>query len=109
MVQIIGIELVMAVSLTAFGVFVASRIRRMEGFFVAMPLLLFPVVFLSGAMFPLKGPPGWLAVITWLNPLTYAVDPLRPLVFELQNMPAAAERFATGVNLFGYSLRPEPN
>jgi hypothetical protein len=34
----------------------------------------------------------------------------RPLVFALQNMPAAAaERFATGVNLFGYSLRLQPN
>jgi len=104
-VQVIAIELLMAVALTAFGVFVASHIQRMEGFSVVMQLLLFPMLFLSGALFPLKGLPTWLAVITRLNPLTYAVDPLRHLVFALQNMPAAAaERFATGVTLFGYSL-----
>ena len=104
-VQVIGIELLMAVALTAFGVFVASHIQRMEGFSVVMQLLLFPMLFLSGALFPLKGLPGWLAVITRINPLTYAVDPLRHLVFELQHMPpAAADRFATGVTLFGYSL-----
>ena len=49
--------------------------------------------------------PAWLAVITRLNPLTYAVDPLRHLIFDQQHMPAAAaERFATGVTLFGYTL-----
>jgi ABC-2 type transport system permease protein len=104
-VQVIGIELLMAVALTAFGVFVASHIQRMEGFSVVMQLLLFPMLFLSGALFPLGGLPTWLAVITRLNPLTYAVDPLRHLVFDLQNMPAAAaERFGTGVTLFGYTL-----
>ena len=103
--QVIGVELLMAVALTAFGVFVASHIQRMEGFSVVMQLLLFPMLFLSGALFPLKGLPGWLVVIIRLNPLTYAVDPLRHLVFELQHMPpAAAERFAAGVTLFGYSL-----
>jgi len=43
-VEVIGIELLMAVSLTAFGVFVASHIQRMEGFSVVMQLLLFPML-----------------------------------------------------------------
>jgi len=91
--------------LTAFGVSLASHIQRMEDFSVVIQLLLFPMLFLSGALFPLSGLPSWLAVITRLNPLTYAVDPLRHLVFDLQNMPAAAaERFAAGVTLFGYTL-----
>ena len=41
----------------------------------------------------------WLAVITRINPLTCDVDPLRHLVFALQDMPAAAAaRFAAGVS-----------
>ena len=41
----------------------------------------------------------WLAVITRINPLTCAVDPLRNLVFALRDMPAAAAaRFAAGVS-----------
>jgi ABC-2 type transport system permease protein len=44
-------------------------------------------------------------VITRINPLACAVDPLRRVVFAAQNMPhAAAARFATGVSLFGYTL-----
>ena len=104
-VEVIGCELLMALGMTAFGVFVASRIQRIEGFQVVMQLLLFPMLFLSGALFPLHGLPTWLAVITRLNPLTYAVDPLRRVVFAAQNMPpAAAARFPTGVTLFGYTL-----
>lgn len=103
--EVIGLEVLMATAMTAFGVFVASRIQKIEGFSVVMQLLLFPMLFLSGALFPLKGLPTWLAVFTRLNPLTYAVDPLRRVVFAAQHMPpAAAARFSTGVTLFGYQL-----
>ncbi len=104
-VEIIGLELLMAVALTSFGVFVASRIQKMEGFQVVMQLLLFPMIFLSGALFPLNGLPGWLQALTRLNPLTYAVAPLRQVVFSAQDMPAAArERFPASVELFGHTL-----
>jgi ABC-2 type transport system permease protein len=103
--QVIGIELLMAAGMTAFGVFVASRIQRIEGFQVVMQLVLFPMLFLSGALFPLSGLPNWLALITRINPLTYAVDPLRRVVFAAQDMPLAARlRFPTGVTWFGYTL-----
>jgi ABC-2 type transport system permease protein len=104
-VEVIGLELLMAVSLTAFGVFVASHIQRMEGFSVVMQLLLFPMLFLSGALFPLNGLPGWLTVLTRINPLTYAVAPLRQLVFAAQHVPpAAAAKFSSTVTLFGHTL-----
>ena len=104
-VEVIGLELLMAVAMTAFGVFVASRIQRMEAFQVVMQMLLMPMLFLSGALFPLNGLPAWLAVITRINPLTYAVDPLRRVVFAAQNMsPAARARFPTGITMFGYTL-----
>jgi ABC-2 type transport system permease protein len=103
--EIIGLELLMAVALTAFGVFVATRIEKMEGFQVVMQLVLFPMIFLSGALFPLNGLPGWLTVLTRLNPLTYAIAPLRQVVFAAQSMPPAArERFSASVELFGHNL-----
>ena len=103
--EVIGLELLMAVSLTAFGVFVPSHIQRMEGFSVVMQLLLFPMLFLSGALFPLTGLPGWLTVLTRINPLTYAVAPLRDVVFAAQRMPpAAAAKFSSSVTLFGCTL-----
>lgn len=102
---IIGITALMAVALTALGVFLATQIRRMESFQAILQLLLMPMIFLSGAMFPLRGLPDWLAVLAHLNPLTYAVDPLRQVMFAGQGIePADSSRFATGVELFGYSL-----
>jgi len=104
-VEVIGLELLMAVALTGFGVFIASRIEKMESFQVVMQLVLLPMLFLSGAMFPLNGLPVWLSALTRINPLTYAVDPLRHVVFAAQHMPAAAKaRFPTGVELFGAKL-----
>ena len=104
-VQVILIELLMAISLTAFGVFVASRIEKIESFQVVMQLVLFPMLFLSGAMFPLTGLPPWLAFLTRINPLTYAIAPLRQVVFAAQDMPAVAKaRFPTDVTIFGHTL-----
>ena len=102
-IEIIGCELLMALAMTGFGVFVASRISKMESFQVVMQLLLFPMLFLSGALFPLNGLPPWLALITRLNPLTYAVAALRQVVFAAQQMtPAAQARFPTGLEVLGH-------
>ncbi|HVV37759.1 MAG TPA: ABC transporter permease [Acidimicrobiales bacterium] len=103
--KVVALCLLMAVALTSFGVFLASRIDHMESFGVVVQLVLFPMLFLSGAMFPLSGLPAWLSVLTRVNPLTYAVDPLRRTVFAAQNLPPAARaRFPTGVELFGHTL-----
>jgi len=104
-IEVIGLELLMAVAMTTFGVFVASRIQKMESFQVVMQMLLMPMLFLSGALFPLNGLPGWLTVVTRLNPLTYAVAPLRQVVFSAQHMTLAAQaRFRPNVTLVGHTL-----
>jgi ABC-2 type transport system permease protein len=103
--EVIGLEMLMAITVTAFGVFVASHVQRMEGFSAVMQLLLFPMLFLSGALFPLSGLPGWLTVLTRVNPLTYAVAPLRSVVFAAQHMPSAATaKFSSTVTIFGTAL-----
>lgn len=104
-VQIILVCFLMAFALTSFGVFIASRMKKMEGFQAVMQFLLFPMIFLSGAQFPLSGLPPWLNVITKLDPLTYAVDPLRRIILGAQGAsPAALARFGNGVELFGTRL-----
>jgi ABC-2 type transport system permease protein len=72
--------LLLAFSLTAFGIVVASRMQRMESFQMVMALVLQPMLFLSGAIFPLNALPKWLAVITRLNPATYGVDAIRRVI-----------------------------
>jgi ABC-2 type transport system permease protein len=69
--------LLLAYAMTAFGMVMATRIERMESFQMVMTLVMQPMIFLSGAVFPLENLPTWLAVITHLNPATYAVDLVR--------------------------------
>lgn len=104
-VEVIATSALMAFALTSFGIFVASRVTRIESFQTVMQLLLFPMLFLSGAMFPIQGLPGWLAFLTRINPVTYAVDPLRRIVLGAQDLAAAATaQFGQGVDLFGHLL-----
>jgi ABC-2 type transport system permease protein len=69
--------LLLAYAMTAFGMVMATRIERMESFQMVMTLVMQPMIFLSGAVFPLQNLPTWLAVVTHLNPATYAVDLVR--------------------------------
>jgi ABC-2 type transport system permease protein len=70
-----------AFMLTAFGLMLASRIKQVESFQVVMQLFVLPMFFLAGAIFPLTGLPRWLAALTKIDPLAYAVDPMRRAVF----------------------------
>jgi ABC-2 type transport system permease protein len=40
-------------------------------------VVLFPLLFLSGALYPTTNMPGWLRAAARLNPITYAVDLMR--------------------------------
>ncbi|MFC4056945.1 ABC transporter permease [Planomonospora corallina] len=94
-----------AFAVTAFGVTLAARMQNMQTFFALMQMAVMPMVFLSGAMFPLGNLPSWLHVLTTLNPLTYAVDPLRQAVFSHLDVPArAAALLDPGVSWAGWRV-----
>ncbi|MER7398537.1 ABC transporter permease [Streptomyces sp. NPDC000151] len=63
--------------LTALTAALAIGIRSVESFHTLLGLALMPLLFLSGAFFPLTALPGWLTQLTAVNPLAYAVDVLR--------------------------------
>jgi ABC-2 type transport system permease protein len=69
--------LLLNVLLSGLAQVFASRIRTMQGFHLVMNLLLFPLLFFSGAFFPIDELPGWLYVLALVDPLTYAVDLLQ--------------------------------
>src|SRR4051794_15364027 len=89
MLTVFGELLLLAFTLTAFGVMTAARIQQFQSFMALNQMLLMPLFFLSGALFPLGNLPGWLRVLTLVNPLTYAVDPVRRAVFAHLHAPAA--------------------
>lgn len=76
-VNLIGLMLLLASVMTAFGILIAARQRTMEGFQMMMQFLLMPMFFLSGAFFPLRDVPLWMDWLSALDPVTYGVDALR--------------------------------
>ena len=61
---------------------IAVRIKQMQSFMGVMQMIVMPMFFISGALFPVAGLPAWLTILNRLDPLTYAVDPMRQLVFS---------------------------
>jgi ABC-2 type transport system permease protein len=102
---IFGLQLLLAFTITAFGVMVAVRIKQMQSFMGVMQMIVMPMFFISGALFPASGLPGWLAVLNRIDPLTYAVDPMRRLVFNhLTISPAARHALDPGVTWWGWHV-----
>ena len=66
-----------ALMFTALGTAIASLVADFQAFPLVMNFLVMPLFFLSGALFPLEGVPGPLALIARFNPVAYAVDGLR--------------------------------
>lgn len=77
LLQMLGLLMLLAFSIVSFGIVVSSRMQRIESFQVVMGLVVNPMLFLSGALFPLNGLPTWLNTLTRFNPVTYGVDPVR--------------------------------
>ncbi|HEV8361095.1 MAG TPA: ABC transporter permease [Candidatus Thermoplasmatota archaeon] len=69
-----------AVSIASLGLGIGTMFESFEGFQVVVSFVIFPLFFLSGALYPLTGLPSWLTVVTTVNPLSYAVDLLRYLL-----------------------------
>jgi ABC-2 type transport system permease protein len=102
---IFGLQVLIAFAVTALGVMVATTVRQAQAFNGVMQLLVFPTVFLSGALYPVSDLPTWLGVVNRLNPLTYAVDPMRRLVFDhLDVSEASRHTLAPGVNWWGWPV-----
>jgi ABC-2 type transport system permease protein len=102
---VFGLQLLLAYSITAFGVMVAARIKQMQSFMGVMQMIIMPMFFISGALFPVANLPGWLTVLNRIDPLTYAVDPMRRLVFSHLDISAAAQRaLDPGVTLWGWRV-----
>jgi ABC-2 type transport system permease protein len=99
------LQLLLAFSITAFGVMIAVRIKQMQSFMGVMQMIVTPMFFISGALFAVASLPLWLTILNRLDPLTYAVDPMRKLVFnQLTLSPAAKRTLDPGVTWFGWHV-----
>ena len=92
----IFLVLLLSLSLSGMGIFVATRMRSQQGFQMVMNLLIFPLIFLSGVFFPVDNVSPWLQMIAKLNPLTYGVDAIRQVFLSGDA--------GLGVTVMGYKM-----
>jgi ABC-2 type transport system permease protein len=105
LIEVFAIQLLLAFTITAFGTMVAARVAQMQSFMALMQMAIMPMYFLSGALFPVSGLPQWLEILNRIDPLTYAVDPIRRIVFSHLSIPEAARRtLDPGVTWWGWHV-----
>jgi ABC-2 type transport system permease protein len=78
---------IVACALVAVGISFACKISDTQAFQFIVNFFIFPLFFLSGALFPLDNAPGWLHTASSLNPLTYAVDGMRSVLLGKSIFP----------------------
>jgi ABC-2 type transport system permease protein len=106
-VGLLGLMALLALTVTAFGILVAVWIKQAQTFTSVMQMFVMPMFFVSGAFYPLSGLPTWLGVLNRLDPLTYAVDPMRHVVFNHLDISETARRtLDPGVSWWGWHLPP---
>jgi ABC-2 type transport system permease protein len=76
-IKVIFVILLVSYGMAALGVFLVSRLKRMESFSIVSQIIIAPMAFLSGAFFPLKNAPAWMIKMAYYNPLAYGIDALR--------------------------------
>lgn len=104
--KLIGLIALVSFMLTGLGVALGSRLRSVESFQMISQVAIMPAMFLSGIFFPINNVPAWMDVIVKLNPVTYAVAPIREIALseQLKALPADAPFQITHVDWFGYTL-----
>jgi ABC-2 type transport system permease protein len=78
-----------ATAFLGLGLIFASRMKDMQGFSLVMNFVVFPIFFLSGALYPLENLPPWVRVLSFLDPLTYGVDGIRGALIGVSAFPVA--------------------
>ena len=107
MLGLLATMLLLAFTVTAFGLVVAVSIRQAQTFTGVMQMFVMPMFFASGAFYPVSGLPDWLGVLNRIDPLTYAIDPMRRMVFDHLGASATARRtLDPGVSWWGWHLPP---
>jgi ABC-2 type transport system permease protein len=105
MLELIVLMALLSFALTALGVVIAARLQSIQAFMAVNQMIVMPLFFLSGALFPLGNLPAWLAVLTRLDPLTYAISPMKHAVFSHLNVsPLVAARWNPGLTWFGWPV-----
>ncbi|MFH0711092.1 MAG: ABC transporter permease [Candidatus Aenigmatarchaeota archaeon] len=78
---------VTTIGLVSLGLIIGSQMESPEGFQLIGTFVIFPMFFMSGALFPIDNLPPYLSQLVFINPVTYAVDGLRGAMLGISHFP----------------------
>ena len=89
--EIVGASVLVSFCITSLGILIAARLTSFDGFNIIMNFLVMPMLFLSGAMYPVTSMPPALRQLTLLNPLTYGIDTFKHILLRDGTPPLGPE------------------
>ena len=82
-----------ALACASLGMLIAVWSSTLDNFAVVMNFVIFPVFFLSGALYPVQQLPDVLKIVAAVNPFTYGVDLLKHALVSELAPPLGADFF----------------
>lgn len=101
--KLVPLIALLAITLTSVGVAFGARLRSVESFQMVAQMAIMPTMFLSGIFFPVNNVPAWMSVLVKINPVTYAVAPVRAIALEESFGSATGDQVAQ-VQAFGHTF-----
>jgi ABC-2 type transport system permease protein len=95
----VAILSIFGVAIACFSSGIGSLVEDMQGFQAINQFLVFPLYFLSGALYPLTHVPDWLRVVAEFNPMSYAVDAMRATLIGQSHFGLARDMFVLVLTL----------
>jgi ABC-2 type transport system permease protein len=96
---ILIIGMLFGIGLTAISMAMAFSVKSHGDFFSVLGFLSLPMIFLSSALVPLAAMPAWMKTLAWLNPMTWVIDAVRPLIIAGWSEAIPQVAIAVGVLL----------
>ena len=96
-----------ALMLGALGLLLSARVRQLENFAGVMNFVIFPMFFLSTALYPLwkmQESSDFLAWLCRVNPFTHAVELIRFALYGQLNLPALGWTVLALIVFFGLAV-----
>ncbi len=90
---------ILALAITSFSSGIGTFVEDMQGFQAINQFIVFPLYFLSGALYPLTHVPSWLRIIAEFNPISYTVDALRYAMLGTSRFSITHDLIAMGITL----------
>ncbi len=89
-IEVVGVAFIASMVASALATLLASSMRSPEGFHAIINLIMMPMMFMSGAFFPIKNLPEWLKAFAVVDPMTYPVQIARGIMYGVNELGVAA-------------------